>query len=749
MDFHVQQHYRVIGMSCAACAHSVTSLLSAQPGVVNATVNYGTQTAAISFRSTQTSTQKLREGLQLFGYDILPQVPENEAEIERRDAARLQSLKRSAVIGSVLCVPLVVLGMDMQASSESLLVQGVLSLAVMLLCGRDFFVHAFQQARRKSVSMDTLVALSTGLAFVWSLVVVFQEQWLHSLGIHGHVFFESAAVIVATVLIGKVVEENAKQKARGATAAIRSLVPARVRRIRSASEAVTALQTETETQAQTGIETGNETEIPIQDLQSGDILRVLPGERFPADGVVHTGTTFVDESFLTGESAPVPKAPGSVVFAGTLNHDGVVIMDTRSVADDTMIRSIERAVRAAQDTHVAAQRFVDFASSVFVPAILAIALITFAVWCGIGGIAALPTAIASAITVLIVACPCALGLAAPIALVVGIQRAASKGILVKDAEALERAASVSDVIFDKTGTLTDAGTVTVHLRRASTLDFTPLAGILYTVERGSSHPHAKAIVRELESKGAQHVKEVTDIREHPGQGMSARWDGQIVLVGSLQFVEQSGVNVPEQMRNATVIFAVGERVACAVDLQADLGAHAADVVALLRARGVNTHLLSGDTQEAVERAAAQVRITHAEWRCTPEQKERYVQELQQRGAVVAMVGDGMNDAQSLARADVSIAMGRGSDIAQHAAQFVLVGSDIRGVNTALDLARRTMRVVRQNLVWAFGYNVLLIPIATGFFDSITGLSMDPMMAGIAMAMSSISVVSNSLRLRRA
>lgn len=727
MDFHVHQSYRVMGMSCAACAHSVSSLLSSQPGVVSADVHYGTQTASVSFQSTQTSTETLRTGLQLFGYDILPLVRENEAEIERRDQERRRSLRRRAIVGILLCIPLIVLGMDMQASFASILVQSVLTLVVLVVSGRDFFVHAYQQARRGTVSMDTLVALSTGLAFGWSMVVMWASSWLHSVGIHAHVFFESAAVIVATVLIGKVVEENAKHRARGATAAVHGMFPSMVHCRRD----------------------GTDVDLPIDDIRSGDMLRIFAGERMPVDGVIRSGESYVDESFLTGESAPVAKGPSDAVYAGTLNHDGVIVVEARSIGDDTMIRSIERAVRAAQDTHVAAQRFVDFVSSVFVPVILGVSALTFAVWCFLGGTAALPTALASAITVLIVACPCALGLAAPIALVVGIQRAATKGILVKDAQALEIAAKVTDVVFDKTGTLSDGETVRVEIRPTATGDFSPLEGVLFSVESASRHPHAQAVVRELKERGALMNDAVADIREVPGQGVMGTWKDSRVLVGSAGFLREHGVVIPDGLEDATFLYAVADRVVGSVVLRYEISGHAVDVVSALRARGIRTHILSGDTQEAVERAAAEARMDAVRWRCTPEEKESYIRELQSGGAVVAMVGDGMNDAQSLARADVSIAMGRGSDIAQQAAQFVLVGSDIRNVNAALGLARRTMSVVRQNLAWAFVYNILLIPLATGFFDEATGMHLDPMMAGIAMALSSVSVVTNSLRLRRA
>lgn len=727
MDFHVRQEYRVMGMSCAACAHSVSSLLTSQPGVVSADVNYGTLTATVVFRSTRTSTDALRTGLQLFGYDMLPLVRENDAEIERRDAQTRRTLRRDAIVGSVLCVPLVVLGMDMQASMLSLVVQCALALTVLVVSGRGFFVHAYRQARRGAVSMDTLVALSTGLAFVWSVVVMLGSASLHAMGIHAHVFFESAGVIVATVLIGKVVEENAKHRARGATDAIHSMLPETVQRVRG----------------------GVGEEIPIDEVRSGDLIRVPPGGRVPVDGVVHDGRSYVDEAFLTGESAPVAKGPADAVYAATINHDGVLIVETRSSGDDTMVRSIARAVRAAQDTHTAAQRYVDFVSSVFVPVILGIAALTFIVWCFMGGMAAIPTALASAITVLIVACPCALGLAAPIALVVGIHRAASKGILVKDARALELAARVSDVVFDKTGTLSDSGHVDVEIAPVNDTASAPLADVLFTLESASRHPHAKAVVMELERRGATSCHDVTDIHEYPGKGVEGRWKDHRVLVGSQEFLGENGIHVSDTDAGATFLFALGDRVVVAVTLRYSLTGHATDVVTSLRSRGIRTHLLSGDTREAVEQAAAETRMDAARWRCTPEEKERYVRELQSGGALVAMVGDGMNDAQSLARADVSMAMGRGSDLAVNAAQFVLVGSDIRNVNTALDLARRTMRVVRQNLVWAFAYNIILIPLATGFFDGMTGLHMDPMLAGIAMALSSVSVVGNSLRLRGA
>ncbi len=724
MDFVVHQRFSVSGMHCAACANSVASLLKTLGGVREAEVHFATESVVVDCNPATVGLQQFHQTLIPFGFDVEP-IKKDVDHVRADNHARyVRLLRRDATLAWFGALPILVLSMiaphDVLGAG---IAQAVLCLALLSISGRGFYLRAWQQLRIGTTSMDTLVALSTGLAFVWSLVVLFAHDWLVHSGVPAHFSFESAAMVVAFVLSGKVLEERARDQSRNALDALQSLQP---------NTATVLVGDRLETRA-------------IDSVESGDILVIAAGERVAADGLVNAGSSACDESMLSGESSPVPKAVGSKVFAGTVNLHSVLRMEVRSVGDQTVLSSIRSAVRDAQESKVAAQRLVDFVSARFVPAVLILSVLTFVVWYSVGGTAMLGQALNSMIAVLVVACPCALGLAAPIAVVIGIDRAARRGILIRSAEQIERACTVTDIVFDKTGTLSQP-----LYRFDNTVWFASenerpyILDVIYSAEMHSQHPHAKALREALE--GNARIKALDEIQESPGKGMCVQLNGRNFRIGTLAFALE-GMPGTSFSQASGIFVSDGSRMLCRFPGFDGVRNEDAHLLRRWKEQGYGIHLLSGDNRDNVERVAEQCGIER--WRAdqSPEDKEQYIRELQNRGAVVAMVGDGVNDAQSLVRADISIALSGGTDTAVHASGIVLRRNELSLLKDALHISLATRRIIRENLWWAFLYNVLLIPLAAGVFLPIVGWRLDPMYAGAAMALSSISVVSNSLRLR--
>jgi P-type Cu+ transporter len=678
------------GMTCAACARTVERQLAGSPGVEKASVNFATKIASVSYNPAQTRVEDLVAAVEEVGYEV-PSEPQEIAQ-----AAEARELRRRLIVGAVFAIPVFILGMIERAP----VVQFVLTLPVLFYAGRGFFDDAWTALRHRSANMNTLIALGTGAAFLFSVWAVFTGG--------KSVYFEAAAVIVVLILLGRMLEARATGRASDAIRHLMNLQPSTARVIRD----------------------GSEREIPLSDVRAGDLLIVRPGERVPVDGLVLEGASEIDESMLTGESLPVSKSAGAEVFAGTANGTGAFRFEAKRVGRDTALARIIDLVKRAQGSKAPVARLADVVSGYFTVAVLAIALVTFAVWLLFAPAA---VALANAVAVLIIACPCAMGLATPTAIMAGTGRGAERGILIKGGEPLETAARIDTVVLDKTGTITTGKPVVQRVRVLNGYSEEALVRLAAAVERWSEHPVAHAIVNRAGETG---MATSTGFRAIPGKGAEAMVAEKRVFVGrgdaGAIAVDVDGVRSGE------------------FDIVDEVKPEAGAAIGRLLSMGVEVWMITGDNRRVALEIAREVGIdeSHVLAEVLPEAKEREVARLRSEGRRVAMVGDGINDAPALARADVGIAIGTGADVAIDAAGIILMRGDLSGVPDALALARRTLRIIRQNLFWAFGYNALGIPIAAGVLFPFTGWMLSPMIASAAMALSSVSVVMNSLRLRR-
>lgn len=726
----------VLGMTCAACAVSVESIIAAQQGVDKAAVNYATQTVQVSYRPDVVQPEAFQKAVQSIGYDLIVQQEGAKELQEEAQRNHYQSLKKRMIWSLVLTIPVVIIGMffmDMPNGNYYML---ALTTPVLFIFGRNFFINAWKQARYGKANMDTLVALSTGIAYIFSVFNTFYPEFWHSRGLHPHVYFEAAAVVIVFIMLGKLLEERAKSNTSSAIKKLIGLQPKTVIVLTDAGEK----------------------EIAVADVKIDDQLLVRSGEKVPVDGVVYEGSSFVDESMITGEPVAVAKKAGDKVFAGTINQKGSFKFKAEKVGGETMLAQIIKLVQEAQGSKAPVQKLVDKIAGIFVPIVILIAIISLAAWMVFGGEHAFTQGLLAMVTVLVIACPCALGLATPTAIMVGIGKGAESGILIKDAEALELGHKVNAVILDKTGTITEGKPEVTHVEWAAELPKgkIQLQGILMALEQASEHPLAEAIVRKLRAENIKSAA-VSDFESLTGKGVVATAEGEKYWAGSHKIL--NGQHVPEalqakvtelqQLAQTVIYFTSASQVLAIVAIADQIKAGSAKAVSALREAGITVYMLTGDNQQTAASVAAQAGIDHFKAEVLPSDKSDFVKELQAKGKVVAMIGDGINDSQALAQADVSIAMGKGSDIAIDVAKMTLVSSDLQQVPKALRLSKLTVKAIRQNLFWAFIYNLIGIPIAAGLLYPINGFLLNPMIAGAAMALSSVSVVGNSLRLKLA
>lgn len=731
--------FPVSGMSCASCAARVDKALNAQAGVREASVNYAAATVRVVYDAGVCSPVVLRAAVRQAGYDLLTDIGEDSEEaVERLHAVRYRSLKKRTVWAIALAVPILVLSMCLMDVRWADYATWILSTPVVFVLGRDFFVSAWRQLRRGTCNMDTLVALSTGIAYLFSVFNLLLPGFWRSRGIEPHVYFESSAVIIAFILLGRLLEERAK---RNTSAAIRKLV---------------GLQPKTVT-----VQTPDgERILPITSLRRGDTVIVKPGERIAVDGRVSEGNSFVDESMLSGEPIPVRKVKGGKVFAGTINQKGAFRFVAEKIGRDTLLAQIIRMVQDAQGSKAPVQKLVDKVAAVFVPVIIGIALLAFIAWLLLAPEDGFTHGILALVTVLIIACPCALGLATPTALMVGIGKGAEWGILIKDAESLEVARKVDTIVLDKTGTLTEGHPQVTDAVWAE--DEERAKCILFSLEKHSEHPVAESVLTFLKNTSANFKNtsaySVTHFEVFPGKGIEGRIDGTKYRVGSIAWMMEEKVAMTPKLQQLadrwmieakTVIALADEQAVYAVLAITDrLKPTSVQAVKELHKLGVELRMLTGDQPEAAREVARQVGITHCKAGVLPQEKADFIRRLQSQGKIVAMVGDGINDSAALAQADLSIAMGQGSDIAMDAAMVTILSSDLRKISETIRLSQLTVRTIRQNLFWAFVYNLIGVPIAAGVLYPLNGFLLNPMMGGAAMAFSSVSVVTNSLRLRQ-
>ena len=729
----VRKEYPVLDMSCAVCAATVEQTVARLEGVREAAVNFASNRLLVAFDEGVVTPGRIRDVVRAAGYDLI--VEEEGAEEKQRLAERdrLKRLGRDTLGAWIFALPVMAISMVFMHLPYGDWIMLALTLPVLALFGRSFFVNAWKQTMHRTANMDTLVALSTSIAFLFSLFNTLWPEFWYARGLEPHVYYEASCMIVAFVLTGKLLEERAKGSTSSAIRNLMGLQPVTARIVRE----------------------GREEEVPIASLRAGDSVSVRPGEKIPVDGLVLSGSSFVDDSMITGEPLPVEKKAGDSVVAGTINGRGAFVLETTGAGSDTLLARIIETVRQAQGSKAPVQRVADRIAAVFVPTVIGIAVLTFVLWMVIGGPAYFSHALLSAVSVLVIACPCALGLATPTALMVGIGRGAENGILIKDAAALEGMCRVDTVVMDKTGTLTEGRpSVTEWIWTAS--EESSYGDIVYSAEMKSEHPLAEAVTAYLAAKGAKPC-EVTAFESLTGQGVEFRSGGRPYWIGSRNLLESRGAALPADLDarvgalsdegRSLVFFGSGDRLLCAIAVSDPLKETTPGALDELRRLHIGLAMLTGDNRRTAAALAARLGIGTFRAEAMPDDKDRFVRELQAAGRHVAMVGDGINDSQALARADVSIAMGRGTDVAMDVAMVTLMNSDLSLLPKAYRLSRDTVRLIRQNLFWAFIYNLVGIPVAAGVLYPLWGVTMSPMLAGAAMAFSSVSVVTNSLRLK--
>ncbi|MFA4869772.1 MAG: heavy metal translocating P-type ATPase [Pedobacter sp.] len=726
----------VLGMTCASCAVSVESIIGAQPGVDKAEVNYATQSVNVTYHPNEIQPDAFQKAVQSIGYDLILEQEGAKELQEETQRNNYEALKKRLIWSAILTLPVVIIGMFFMHMPNGNYYMLALTTPVLFFFGRVFFINAWKQAKHGKANMDTLVALSTGIAYIFSVFNTFYPEFWYNKGLEPHVYFEAAAVIIVFIMLGKLLEERAKSNT---SSAIKKLVGLQPKTVIIVTE-------------------NGEKEIAVADVQIADQILVRSGEKIPVDGVVYEGTSFVDESMITGEPVAVAKKGGDKVFAGTINQKGSFKFKAEKVGGETMLAQIIKLVQDAQGSKAPVQKLVDKVAGIFVPIVILIAIISLGAWLLFGGEHAFTQGLLAMVTVLVIACPCALGLATPTAIMVGIGKGAENGILIKDAEALELGHKVNAVILDKTGTITEGKPEVTHIEWATELpkDKSLLKEILVALEQSSEHPLAEAIVSKLKSDGAKGAS-VSGFESLTGKGVMAVFEGDRYWAGSHKILAEQNVLVDaalqervtalQQQAQTVIFFTNASQVLAIVSIADQIKAGSAKAVAALKAEGIDVYMLTGDNQQTAASVAGQVGIDHYQAEVLPSDKSDFVKKLQAQGKVVAMIGDGINDSQALAQADVSIAMGKGSDIAIDVAKMTLVSSDLKQVPKALRLSKLTVKTIRQNLFWAFIYNLIGIPIAAGLLYPVNGFLLNPMIAGAAMALSSVSVVSNSLRLK--
>ncbi|MFD2200117.1 heavy metal translocating P-type ATPase [Shivajiella indica] len=727
----IKKEIPVTGMSCSACAVAVEKALAKSKGVKSATVNYANHTAFVEWEEAETSAEMLQENVRSNGYDLMIEEIQQE-ELEKIQIKAHQKLKRKTLYAGLLALPVFLIGMFWMHMPFGNYIMWALTTPILLVFGSQFFIQAWKLAKNFQSNMDTLVALSTGIAYLYSSFNTFFPQFLIDKGLEPHVYFEAAAVILFFILLGKTLESGAKA---GTSAALKKLM---------------GLQP----QELTVIENGKSVLKRTTEVKPGELILIKPGQKIPLDGKVKEGKSYVDESLLTGEPLPVLKSIEDKVFAGTINQEGSFTFIAEEVGKETLLSQIIERVKAAQASKAPIQKLVDKVASVFVPSVLGIALVTFFIW-GFSGVDdAWLRGMLAMITVLVIACPCALGLATPTAIMAAMGKGAEMGILIKDAESLEKGRKINTLVLDKTGTITEGNPQVVEAYFLDNWNNKDSASIK-AIETKSEHPLAKAIVFYL--KDVIEEIEIKDFKSDTGKGVSASWNNIHYKIGTWTWLVENGLQYQESTLaeseklmadGASLVFvSKNDTLAAYFQISDPVKKTSLEAIKALKKMGIEIHMLTGDHKNAAQRVAAQTGVDFFKSSMLPHDKAAYIKELKAQGKTVAMAGDGINDSEALSLADLSIAMGKGSDIAMEVAEVTLVHSDLQQIPKTLELTRKTVKIIRQNLFWAFIYNIIGIPIAAGILYPAFGFLLNPMIAGAAMALSSVSVVSNSLRLR--
>ena len=735
METSVKKNFPVTGLSCASCAISVESMLKAQKGVFDASVNYANSSVWVEYAPEEASISDFKAAVQSIGYDLLIE-DEGHNQQEEMQHIHYKKLKTNTLWATILSLPVVVIAMFLMNIPYANWIMLILTTPVIAWFGRSFFVNAFNQAKHGKANMDTLVALSTGIAYLFSIFSTFFPEFWHERGQHPHVYFEASAVVIAFILLGKVLEERAKSNTSSAIKKLIGLQPNTVNLIR---------------------ENGQEMEIPISQVVIGDKMLVKPGDKIPVDGEIISGSSFINESTITGESLPVEKDKGGKVFAGTINQKGSFVFVAQKVGGETILAQIIKMVQQAQGSKPPVQKLVDKIAGIFMPVVMAISVMTFSTWMILGGENAITQALLAMVSVLVIACPCALGLATPTAIMVGMGKGAENGILIKDAESLELAHKVNAIVLDKTGTITEGKPAVTDIEwNVSDEEQAELEQILFAIESQSEHPLAEAVTASLKINSDKRMAP-DKFESITGKGVVANNGKYVYLVGNQKLLADYQVNIPEnsstQIKNwqndakTLICFARDKELLAVIAIADKIKETSSKAIADLQNQGIEVYMLTGDNVQTAKAVAQKVGLKNFKAEVMPSDKADFIKQLQNQGKVVAMVGDGINDSHALAQADVSIAMGKGSDIAMDVAKMTIISSDLQLISKAIRLSKRTVNTIHQNLFWAFIYNLIGIPVAAGILFPFWGFMLNPMIAGAAMALSSVSVVSNSLRLK--